>query len=67
MSEQTEPKAIEATTIEEAEKVGYFGTEVDPTPNEHYTLRGVGKRKPTPETDAGQRAAVREYKESNGL
>lgn len=23
----------------------------DPTPNEHYTLQGVGKGLPTPETD----------------
>lgn len=33
---------------------GYVGTVVDPTPNENYTLRGVGAGKPTPETDPAQ-------------
>jgi len=31
---------------------GFFGNEVDPTPNEHYTVDGVTSGKPTPETDA---------------
>lgn len=30
---------------------GFFGTKVDPTPNEHYTVAGVTSGKPTPETD----------------
>lgn len=34
-----------------AHKVGYHGTSVDPTPNEHYTISGVLAGKPTPETD----------------
>lgn len=29
---------------------GYRGTEVDQTPNEHYTVQGVLAGKPTPET-----------------
>jgi hypothetical protein len=30
---------------------GFRGTEVDPTPNENYTVAGVVAGKPTPETD----------------
>lgn len=30
---------------------GFRGVEVDPTPNENYTLAGVTSGKPTPETD----------------
>lgn len=30
---------------------GFRGVEVDPTPNENYTLGGVTKGLPTPETD----------------
>lgn len=41
---------------------GFRGTEVDPTPNENYTLQGVASDKPTPETDEkaarGARAAL---------
>lgn len=32
---------------------GYRGVEIDPTPNEHYTVPGVLAGKPTPETDEG--------------
>ena len=32
-------------------EVGYRGYTPDPTPNENYTLQGVGKGAPTPETD----------------
>lgn len=35
---------------DEAEVQGYFGTAVDPTPNENYTLKGVTSGAPTPET-----------------
>jgi len=38
--------------VDEANEKGYFGTAVDPTPNENYTLQGVVAGKPTPETDA---------------
>lgn len=30
---------------------GFMGTVPDPTPNENYTVEGVGKGLPTPETD----------------
>lgn len=38
-------------TVDEETERGYNGTEVDPTPNENYTLTGVTSGKPTPETD----------------
>lgn len=37
--------------VDEAEAQGFFGTAVDPTPRENYTLEGVTSGKPTPETD----------------
>ena len=45
-------------TVDEAEDKGYFGEVPDPTPNENYTLQGVGKGLPTPETDEGARQAA---------
>ena len=38
----------------EAEKKGYFGETPDETPRENYTLQGVGKKLPTPETDGSR-------------
>jgi hypothetical protein len=35
----------------EALSKGFLGGEVDPTPDEHYTVGGVLEGKPTPETD----------------
>lgn len=32
------------------QELGYRGYKPDPTPNEHYTLAGVGEGLPTPET-----------------
>jgi hypothetical protein len=46
--------------FDEAAEQGFFGTSPDPTPREHYTLSGVADGKPTPETDAEARAAVRD-------
>ena len=39
---------------------GYIGTEIDTTPNENYTVKGVTSGKPTPETDEKQADAVRQ-------
>ncbi len=39
--------------MDEITEQGFVGTEVDPTPNEHYTVAGVTSGKPTPETDPG--------------
>lgn len=44
-----------ATQIEQ----GFRGVEVDPTPNEHYTVAGVTAGKPTPETDTAAAKAAR--------
>lgn len=37
--------------VDEETERGYNGVEVDPTPNENYTVGGVTSGKPTPETD----------------
>lgn len=44
-----------------AEDRGVLGVEVDPTPNENYTVAGVLSGAPTPETDraAAQAATAR--------
>lgn len=42
--------------FDKAAEQGFFGTEVDPTPNENYTLQGVASGAPTPETDADAQA-----------
>lgn len=44
---------VQAKFDEAAEK-GYFGEVPDETPNENYTLKGVGANKPTPENTRGQ-------------
>ena len=38
---------------------GFRGVEVDPTPNENYTLAGQNAGKPTPETDDETAEAAR--------
>jgi len=43
---------VQAKVDEETDK-GFWGTKVDPTPNEHYTVDGVTSGKPTPETSVG--------------
>lgn len=43
----------------EAEQ-GFRGVEVDPTPNENYTVAGVLAGKPTPETDPEHAERVRQ-------
>lgn len=35
--------------VTEAEEKGYYGSVPDSTPNENYTLKGVGSGKSTPE------------------
>ncbi len=57
-------KATWRTEIQKKAEVetsqGFRGVEVDTTPNENYTVAGVVKGAPTPETDAKQAAKVRE-------
>lgn len=47
-------KEVQAKVDEAAEK-GFFGESPDKTPRENYTLTGVGKGAPTPETDRGKK------------
>lgn len=57
-SATTKPDAGADTVQQEFDKAneqGFFGTEVDKTPNENYTLQGVASGAPTPETDADAR------------
>jgi len=46
-------------TIDRETEQGFRGVEVDPTPNENYTLQGVTSGAPTPETDDGAAEAAR--------
>ncbi|MCA1570313.1 MAG: hypothetical protein LC798_08355 [Chloroflexi bacterium] len=46
--------------VDEENEQGFLGTEVDPTPNENYTVAGVTSGKPTPETDEKAAAKARE-------
>lgn len=39
---------------------GFRGIEVDPTPNENYTVAGVTSGAPTPETDSKQARKARD-------
>lgn len=45
--------------FDEATEKGYFGTVTDPTPNANYTVAGVVKGAPTPETDETLAAEAR--------
>lgn len=57
----------DTSTAEVQEKVdaanaqGFIGIEVDPTPNENYTVAGVTAGLPTPETDAEHAKKVQEH------
>jgi hypothetical protein len=53
-TEKVDPDKV----IAQEHAAGFFGVEVDPTPNEHYTVAGVLAGKPTPETDAELAAHV---------
>lgn len=41
---------VDKLVAEETEQ-GFWGVEVDQTPNENYTVKGVTSGKPTPETE----------------
>ncbi|MEU2724072.1 hypothetical protein [Streptomyces smyrnaeus] len=45
--------------VDAAEGQGFYGVEVDPTPNEAYTLKGVTAGQPTPENDPEYARKVR--------
>jgi hypothetical protein len=46
--------------VDEAEASGLFGIEVDPTPNDHYTVQGRVDGLPVPETHDEAAKAARE-------
>lgn len=48
------------SNFDQINEQGFVGTEVDPTPNENYTVSGVTSGKPTPETDEKAAAKARE-------
>lgn len=50
--------------MDEEQEQGFRGVEVDPTPNENYTVAGVTSGAPTPETDA---AAAEEARRAAGF
>ncbi len=49
--------------VDKENEQGFVGTEVDPTPNEAYTVEGVISDQPTPETDADAAAEARKARE----
>lgn len=49
-----------ADNLRQETKQGFRGMEVDPTPNENYTLAGQNAGLPTPETDSEAAAKARE-------
>lgn len=53
------PDAEVQAKVDEETEQGFRGIEVDPTPNENYTVAGVTAGKPTPETDPDHAEAVR--------
>lgn len=58
--------------IDRETEQGFRGVEVDPTPNENYTLAGVTKGAPTPETDpeaaeAARKAQADVARQANGV
>jgi hypothetical protein len=57
-------KKDERVPLEQATEDGYLGVKVDPTPDEAYTVAGVTKGQPTPETDA---KAAAKADEASGL
>lgn len=56
---KTAPAAEVQRRVDQENEQGFRGIEVDPTPNENYTVAGVTAGKPTPETDPEHAEAVR--------
>jgi hypothetical protein len=46
--------------VDQETEQGFRGIEVDPTPNENYTVEGVTSGAPTPETDPEQAEKARQ-------
>lgn len=52
MAAKKDPTAQVDKLVKEETDQGFWGEEVDETPNENYTVAGVTSGKPTPETDS---------------
>ncbi len=61
-AKKTTSGARVSTTLEEANELGFLGVEVDPTPDENYSVSGTLAGKPTPETDEKAAAKAEESK-----
>ena len=55
---------IAGSALIQEQEQGFRGSEVDPTPNENYTVAGVTSGAPTPETDLG---SAKDVRQSTGL
>ena len=60
MATKKDPAEVSEAAVEKVQESvdvineqGFYGVEVDKTPNENYTVAGVTAGKPTPETDKG--------------
>jgi hypothetical protein len=53
------PDAEVQKRVDKETEQGFRGIEVDPTPNENYTVAGVTAGKPTPETSPDHKEDVR--------
>lgn len=62
----TSAGALVQAKIDKENAQGFRGVEVDPTPNENYTVAGVTKGAPTPETDH-EAAGIARNASSGGL
>lgn len=58
MAAKSTEKQVQDAVDQETEQ-GFRGVEVDPTPNENYTLAGQNAGKPTPETSDRAAEAAR--------
>lgn len=58
-SSSTADKATIEERVNKEQTQGFRGVEVDPTPNENYTVQGVISGAPTPETDVESAKDVR--------
>lgn len=70
--ENTSDEKQAADAVSKETEQGFRGIEVDPTPNENYSLAGQNAGAPTPETDpetleAARRAAAEVAAAANGV
>ncbi len=59
--ENAQPDPEVQKVVDRETEQGFRGVEVDPTPNENYTVDGVVAGAPTPETDKQHAESVRAH------